>query len=77
MKTFFAIVLLATVVFLWQRNHQPPASTGPTSADKAIAGASISPTLHQPSQNWIKRPIDRAREVADQVRKQSEQNQQP
>lgn len=88
MKTFLAIVLLATALFFWQRSHQQPVSTTPETSgtaspsDKAIAGAHVSPApLLTPrpasEQNWIKRPIDRAHEVADQVRKRSEETQQP
>lgn len=69
MKTFVVLVLTVTALFLWQRNSGHAPAGQPRAALKTEAKIS--------APAWPKASIDRARQVAAQVRTLREENQQP
>ena len=75
MKTFLLLVLSVTALFIWQRNGKPAATE--TKATHEIPTATSSPARPTSDHNWAKRSLDRAQEVADQVRKSREEDHLP
>jgi hypothetical protein len=75
MKTFLVLVLSVAALFVWQRQGSDvrPA-TKPQIATRSAPTTAPPPVSEH---NWAKHSIDRAREVADQVRQSREQNGQP
>jgi len=75
MKTFLVLVLSVTALFVWQRQSTNSVSaTKPPSEIRAASSASPRPVSEH---DWAKHSIDRAHEVADQVRQSREQNERP
>jgi hypothetical protein len=77
----YLIIALLGAVYVWQRptaETQPPVAPKPATP-KAVASQPAQPT--PPPQvsehNWMKRSIDRASEVAQKVRTQTKENQDP
>jgi hypothetical protein len=78
MKTFILVIAVLGAVFLWQRQNEHAAT--PTSANVKQTNAASAPVA-QPSprpvseHDWAKHSLDRAHEVADQVRTARQENQ--
>ena len=76
MKMFLVLVLSVTALFVWQWHGGSDAviKTKPTAVQIAAA-----PTAPRPvsKHDWAKHSLDRANEVANQVRKSRQQNDQP
>lgn len=72
MKTFLVVVVVVTALYLWQRRGQETVPPAPA----PIAAQSPPAVLARPvsEHNWAKHSLDRAHEVADQVRQTREQN---
>ncbi len=79
MKTFLVLVLSVTALYVWQRRGDTNAVTEnkPAVVQKV---APITPTVGSPSavseHNWAKHSLDRAHEVANQVRTSRQQSDQ-
>jgi len=83
MRTF-AILLVAGGLgglFLWQKHHAPEAPANDKPAIKQAAAASPGSSVAAPREpsehNWMKRSLDRARDVRDQARSHTAENQKP
>jgi hypothetical protein len=76
MKTFLLLVLSVTALFFWQRHGSNDAAqeTKPPVSTSAVTATTPRPVSEH---NWAKHSIDRAQEVADQVRETRQQNEQP
>ena len=81
MRAFVAVVIIAGlgVVYLWQKHgEQPATSSEATTAQAAPSPAqAASPPREASEHNWMKRSLDRARDVRDQARAQTRDSQNP
>lgn len=72
---FVALVVLGAI-YLWQKHNEMPSSV-----DKPVAVSIAQPTPAPRGQaseyNWMKRSIDRARDVAEKSRAQTKESQDP
>jgi hypothetical protein len=75
MKTFLLLIFSVTALFVWQRQGNDAVTATKPNAATAIA----TPTAPRPvsEHDWAKHSLDRAQEVADQVRRTRAQNDQP
>ena len=71
---FLVLVLTVTALFVWQRSGNNDAATGAPPATKVAGSATPRPVYEH---DWAKHSLDRAHDVADQVRKSRQQNEQP
>lgn len=76
MKTFLVLVLSLTALFVWQRRNSSDAASETKPPVAATAGAPATPRPVY-EHDWAKHSLDRAHDVADQVRKSRQQNEQP
>ena len=67
MKTFLVLALSVTALYLWQRSGERDAVPENKAAVAKVATAPASPRPVS-EHNWAKHSLDRAHEVADQVR---------
>ncbi len=74
MKMFLVLVLTVTALFVWQRSGNNDAKTGAPPATKVAGPATPRPVYEH---DWAKHSLDRANEVANQVRRSRQQNEQP
>lgn len=75
MKTFLLLVLSVTALFVWQRQGTDGVSaTKPQVETRATFATAPRPVSEH---DWAKHSIDRAHEVADQVRQSRKDNEQP
>ena len=85
MRAFLIFVIVAGLgfVFLRQRQSEMPPATATPVATQSVAGkptpAALTPAPRgQASQyNWMKRSLDRARDVTEQSRAQTQESQKP
>jgi hypothetical protein len=85
MRGFLIFVLVAGVVFVYLRQKQsetPPATAKPIATQ--VVGAKPAPAPLTPAprgqaseHNWMKRSLDRARDVTEQSRAQTQESQKP
>ena len=85
MRGFLVFVLVAGVVFVYLRqkqNETPPATAKPIATQ--VVGAKPAPAPLTPAprgqaseHNWMKRSLDRARDVTEQSRAQTQESQKP
>ena len=75
MRRFLPFLVIAGlgVVYLWQKNKEP----APVPADHASVSAPTVSPRQVYEHDWAKHSIDRAREVADQARKRTQDAQNP
>ena len=75
MRTFLLLVLTVTALYVWQRqgNDAVTATRPRTETPVATRTAPLPVSEH----DWAKHSIDRAHEVANQVRETRQQNEQP
>ena len=85
MRGFLIFVLVAGVVFVYlrQKQNEAPSATAKPVATQA-AGAKPTPAPLAPAPrgqaseyNWMKRSLDRARDVTEQSRAQAQESQKP
>ncbi len=74
MKMFLVLVLSVTALFLWQRGGEKAATADKSGIEAPTAA--IPPVRPVSEHNWAKHSLDRAHEVADQVRQTREENEQ-
>ena len=84
MRAFIAIVVIAGLggLYLWQKKSESPtaanADTEPAAQHASPAPVTAASPVHQVSEhNWMKRSLDRARDVRDQARTQTRDSQNP
>jgi hypothetical protein len=83
MRAFLIFVIVAGLgfVFLRQRQNETPPATAKPVATQSVAAkpAPLTPAPRgQASQyNWMKRSLDRARDVTEQSRAQTQESQNP
>jgi hypothetical protein len=83
MRAFLVFAVLAGLGFLYlrQKQHQPPTEAGakapPAQAAAAAPQLTPAPRGVASEHNWMKRSLDRARDVADQSRAQTQASQNP
>jgi hypothetical protein len=81
MRNFLVILVLGGLglLYLWQRNSQTPQPEQARSAERSAAVATATPV--PPDQvsehNWMKRSLDRARDVTQQARARTKDSQDP
>jgi len=75
MRTFLLLVLTVTALYVWQRQgNDAVTATKPRAETPVTTRAAARPISEH---DWAKRSIDRAHEVANQVRETRQQNEQP
>jgi hypothetical protein len=85
MRGFIIFALVAGVVFVYLRqkqNETPPAAAKSVAVQAAGAKPAPAPLTPAPrgqasEHNWMKRSLDRARDVTEQTRARTEENQKP
>ena len=85
MRAFLIFVIVAFLgfVFLRQRqNETPPPTAKPIAPQSVTAKATPAPLTPAPrgqasQYNWMKRSLDRARDVTEQSRAQTQESQKP
>ena len=85
MRGFIIFLLVAGVAFVYLRqkqNETPPATaksvaTQPLGAKPTPAPLTPAPRGQASEHNWMKRSLDRARDVTEQSRAQVQENQKP
>jgi len=74
MKTFLLLVLTVTALYVWQRQGNDGVTAKPRAETAVATQAAPRPVSEH---DWAKHSIDRAHEVANQVRETRQQNEQP
>ena len=79
MRALIVVLILAGLGFLfyWQKRDQKPAAVGSQPVAPQTAISSPAPAPHVSEVNWMKRSLDRARDVAGKAREQTKQSQDP
>ena len=80
MRGFLIFVLVAGVVFVYLRqkqNETPPAAAKPVAAQTTPAPLAPAPRGQASEYNFMKRSLDRARDVTEQSRARVQENQKP
>jgi hypothetical protein len=78
MRLFLVFAVLAGLgaLYLWQKHHEAPpdASKAPTASVRQPEPA---PRGQASEYNWMKRSLDRARDVTEKSRAQTKESQEP
>ena len=74
MRTFLLLVLTVTALYVWQRQGNDAVTATKPRGETAAAARSARPVSEH---DRAKHSIDRAHEVANQVRETRQQNEQP
>jgi hypothetical protein len=76
MKMFLILVLSVAALFFWQRHGRNDAAQ---ETKLPVSTSAVAATTPRPvsEHNWAKHSLDRANEVAGQVRKTRQQDEQP
>jgi hypothetical protein len=80
MRGFIIFVLVAGVVFVYLRqkqNETPPATSKPVAAQMTPAPLAPAPRGQASEYNYMKRALDRARDVTEQSQARLQQGQRP
>ena len=85
MRGFLIFVLIAGLAFVFLRqkqNETPPATAKSVAAQPLAAKSTPAPLTPAPrgqasEHNWMKRSLDRARDVTEQSRAQTQERQKP
>jgi hypothetical protein len=82
MRSFLILIVIGGLgaVYVWQKKGDPPqpvAKAQTTQAAAAQPGASASPAREVSEHNWMKRSLDRARDVSQQARAKTKESQDP
>jgi hypothetical protein len=85
MRGFIIFLLVAGVAFVYLRqkqNETPPVTAKPVATQSLGAKPKPAPLTPAPrgqasEHNWMKRSLDRARDVTEQSRAQTQENQKP
>ncbi len=74
---FLLVAGVAVVVLRQKQNETPPATAKPIATQPAAAKATPVPRGQASEHNWMKRSLDRARDVTEQSRAQTQGSQDP
>jgi hypothetical protein len=74
MKTFLLLVLTVTALYVWQRQGNDTVTPTKRKTETPVATATAPRSVSE--HDWAKHSIDRAHEVANQVRQSRDQNEQ-
>jgi hypothetical protein len=74
MKTFLLLVLTVTALYVWQRQGNDAATPTKPKTETPVATATAPRSVSE--HDWAKHSIDRANEVANQVRQSRDHNEQ-
>ena len=80
MRGFIIFILVAGVVFIYLRqkqNETPPAAPKPVAAKMTPAPLAPAPRGQASEYNYMKRALDRARDVKEQSQARLQENQRP
>jgi len=82
MRAVATVMILAGLggLYLWQKKGEPnePVTSPPVAQHTAVSPAAATPAARQVSEhNWMKRSLDRARDVRDQARSNTRDSQNP
>jgi hypothetical protein len=82
MRTFIAVLVMAGLggLFLWQKNgnrNQLAATPSAVERPAASPAAAVPPHREPSEHNWMKRSLDRARDVTEQSRNRTRDAQNP
>ncbi len=80
MRGLIVVVLIVGLGYFFLRQKQteaPPAAGKPVAAQSAEAKLTPAPRGQASEHNWMKRSLDRARDVRDQSRAQTQDSQNP
>lgn len=85
MRAFLIFVIVAGLGFVFLRQRQtetPPATAKPAATQSVAAKPTPAPLTPAPrgqasEYNWMKRSLDRARDVTEQSRAQTQESQKP
>jgi hypothetical protein len=77
-RSFLIFVALAALgaIYLWQKHNETPSSAGKPAA-VSIAQPPPAPRGPASDYNWMKRAMDRARNVTEKNRAQTKESQNP
>jgi hypothetical protein len=75
MRTFLLLVLTVTALYVWQRQGNDAVTATKPRVETAVANRVAPRPVSE--HDWAKHSIDRAHEVANQVRETRQQNEQP
>ena len=75
MRTFLLLVLTVTALYVWQRQGNDAVTATKPRAETAVATRAAPHPVSE--HDWAKHSIDRAHEVANQVRETRQKNEQP
>jgi hypothetical protein len=80
MRKFLLLLILGGgALYLWQKNNEAPQPMPPSAVAHAATAATATPV--PPDQvsehNWMKRSLDRARDVTQQARARTKESQDP
>lgn len=78
MRSFLVFAVLAglAAIYLWQKHNEVLPGAGKTPA-AAVTQPTSAPRGQASEYNWMKRSIDRARDVAEKSRAQTQESQEP
>jgi hypothetical protein len=78
MRSFLIFVALAGLgaIYLWQKHNETPSGAGKPTA-VSIAQPTPAPRGQASEYNWMKRSIDRARDVTEKSRARTKESQDP
>jgi hypothetical protein len=81
MRTFLVLITAGCLgaIFYYQKHHEPATAAATTTAVQSAPANPSQATAQQPvsEHNWMKRSLDRATEVRNQSRAQTQQSQDP
>jgi hypothetical protein len=77
MGRFIIFIVVAGVgtIYLWQKHNEPPSSAKPTAT--AITHPTPAPRGQASEYNWMKRSLDRARDVTEESQAPLKETQEP
>lgn len=78
MRSFLVFAVLAGlgVIYLWQKHHEAPPDAGKAPA-VSVTQPTPAPRGQASEYNWMKRSLDRARDVTEKSRAQTKESQEP
>jgi hypothetical protein len=71
----FLIILGLGIAYLWQKHNEPPPVAAKPAA--SVSQPTPAPRGEASEHNWMKRSLDRARDVTEKSRAQTKQSQDP
>jgi hypothetical protein len=78
MRSFLVFAVLAGLglIYFWQRHHEAPPNTS-KAPTMSVTQPTPAPRGQASEYNWMKRSLDRARDVTEKSRAQTKESQEP